>query len=224
MSPYLSWKQIEIKNFKSEYIENYYNQGFVFGRIGKSVMDQTRSVRIDLKNFQLTSENKRILRKISDTTLQIEQLPYTNYTWHIGKMGKDFYDNKFGKDIFSANKIKDIMTNPAKSNFNRLFIYQSQSHEVGYAICFETDDILHYSYPFYELTPTNFKLNPNIGMGMMIKAIEYGMETNKKYIYLGSAQRPTDKYKLQFSGIEWFDGELWQNDLEKLKIILQSMR
>ena len=79
--------------------------------------------------------------------------------------------------------------------------------------------MLHYSYPFYNLEPKNLK--PNLGMSMMLSAIVYAKENNKKYIYLGSFQRPTDTYKLQFKGLEWFDGEKWSDDLEKLKQTLK---
>ena len=60
-------------------------------------------------------------------------------------------------------------------------------------------------------------------MGMMIRAIEHAKESRKKYIYLGSFQRPTDTYKLQFKGLEWFGGEKWSNDLEKLKKIMRGI-
>ena len=51
----------------------------------------------------------------------------------------------------------------------------------------------------------------------MIKTIVYAKEKGLKCIYLGSLQRPSDTYKLQFEGIEWFDGKGWQNDKEKAK-------
>jgi len=41
-----------------------YDHGYVFTRIGKGVMHQTRSVRVDLAKFELTSENRRVLKKV----------------------------------------------------------------------------------------------------------------------------------------------------------------
>ena len=58
-------------------------------------------------------------------------------------------------------------------------------------------------------------------MGMMLKAIQHAKDETKQYIYLGSAQRPSDKYKLQFAGLEWFDGEKWGDNLEELKKIIR---
>lgn len=58
---------------------------------------------------------------------------------------------------------------------------------------------------------------------MMLKAIVWAKENTKQYIYLGSFQRPTDIYKLQFSGLEWFDGNVWQQDTDKLKDELKTV-
>ncbi len=213
---YLSWNKKTITNFSDKNINSLYNEGYVFTRVGKGAMNQTRSVRINLDNFELTSENKRILRKTENLKLETFELPYSDYSWEIGKFGKDFYETKFGSGVFTANKIKENLTNKEKSNFNTLFTYKEGS-TTGYTICYADKDILHYSYPFYDLSsPIS-----NLGIGMMTKAIVWAKENNKKYIYLGSATGPKAKYKLQFKGLEWFDGENWREDLEELKNILK---
>jgi hypothetical protein len=57
----------------------------------------------------------------------------------------------------------------------------------------------------------------------MLKAVIYAKDGGKKYFYIGSAQRPTDVYKLQFAGLEWFDGKEWQTDAGALKKILSEI-
>ena len=218
MTDYLRWNQQTITDFSDENVNALYDKGYVFTRVNKGVMDQTRSVRIDLKKFELSSENRRILRKTEEVSFAVVPLPYTDYDWKIGKLAKDFYDTKFGEGVFSANKIKELLTDSDKSNFNRLFVYAQSSGPVGYAICTETDALLHYSYPFYDLNTAN----ANIGMGMMQKAILWAKENGKKYIYLGSFQRPGDIYKLQFSELEWFDGTQWNQSIDALKELAQT--
>lgn len=240
---YLSWNKTTITDFSDKNINNLYGEGYVFTRQGKGVMNQTRSVRIDLAQFEPSSENRRVLRKTENILLQKLAIPYAAYHWSIGKMGKDFYETKFGERTFSAQKIKELMTDPKKSNFNMLMVYETSplapllkeraAHDpsplgrgtegeglspIGYAICLETNELLHYCYPFYNIKYTI----SNIGMAMMLKAILWAQENNKKHIYLGSFQRPTDTYKLQFAGLQWFDGEKWQTNLEKLKNILKK--
>lgn len=206
---YLHWKEETVTDFSESNISHKYNDGFVFTRIDKGVMHQTRSVRIDLSKFELSSENRRILRKGENTEMKKISIPYSDYSWQIGKMAKVFYDTKAG-GAFSVNKIKELIT--TEHNFNTLLDF---SHR-GFAICYENKDTLHYCYPFYDLESAS----KDMGLVMMTKAIADAKEKGLKYVYLGSLQRPTDVYKLQFEGIEWFDGKKWSKDLEGAKKIL----
>ena len=220
MHTYLSWKQETHPNLTKKQITDKYNKGFVFTRRGKGSLDQTRSLRIDLRLFHLTSENRRILRKTEGIKLTKHTIPYKNYDWKIGKCAKDFYEKKFGKGTFSANMAKLCITNTESTNFTSLLIYKTENIDVGYVICYENEQILHYSYPFYDMTHPN----KNIGIGMMTKAIEEAKKEGKTYIYLGSAQRKTDTYKLQFLGLEWFDQTYWNQDTKKLKTLLNNIQ
>ncbi len=218
MNQYLKWNEKIISDFSDASISQLYNEGYLFGRVEKGEMYQTRSLRINLSAFKLSSENRRILKKTEVVKLDSETLPYTKYHWSIGKLAKDFYETKFGAGTFSANKIKELITEPEKSNFNKLLIYSLEDEAMGYCISLENKKLIHYCYPFYILTSKS--PIPNLGLGMMLKAIVYAKEQGKQYIYLGSASRPTDTYKLQFEGLEWFDGKKWNSDLDELKKIL----
>ncbi|MDO8509844.1 MAG: hypothetical protein Q7S24_01750 [bacterium] len=216
---YLTWAEKTITDFSEANIETWYEQGFLFTRVAKGIMKQTRSVRIDLNKFAVSSENRRMLRKTENLKLDIHTLPYSEYEWTIGKLGKDFYDTKFGDKTFSANKIKELMTDPGKSNFNTLFRYSLTNQSIGYCVAYQSKNILHYCYPFYNLE----KSSKDTGLGMMIRAVIWAKEQNNKYLYLGSAQRPGDTYKFQFNGIEWFDGKKWNGDIAEIKTLLQNI-
>lgn len=208
---YLHWDEKKIDG--SDDINKLYDKGYVFTRIDKGMMHQTRSVRIDISRFNLTSENRRILRKGENIVMEIIDIPYQDYNWKIGKMAKDFYDKK-ANGAFSANKIKELIT--TKDNFNTLFKFSDNVSNAGYAISFKNNEMIHYCYPFYEIE----KSIKDMGLIMINKTINFAKENNYKYVYLGSLQRPSDVYKLQFEGIEWFDGKEWKRDLEEVKKIL----
>ncbi len=210
---YLHWKEEKISDFSDANITRLYNEGFVFTRIDKGVMHQTRSVRIDLNKFEPSSENRRVLRKIDGIEIEAVPLPYAEYHWSLGKLAKDFYETKFGVGIFSVQKIKETLTS-GSSNFNMLLKYG----DFGFAICYMSQNILHYSYPFYDMG----KSPKDMGLGMMTKALVWAKERGMHHLYLGSLQRPGDVYKLQFTGLEWFDGKEWSNDVEKVKITLKE--
>lgn len=246
MKKYLSYDQLTLSDLSENSITQKYNEGYVFTRIGKGVMYKTRSLRINLNNFEFNSENRRVLNKNSNLVLKYADLPIPldKYDWKIHSLGSKYYSTKFGKDVFSASKIKELFTNISTSNFNLSFIYllnnilrvnpfnetmlgtdyntvihnmnEDIKDPIGYCLCYMNSSILHYSYPFYDLTITK---DQNLGMGMMLKAIDYSLKNNLEYIYLGSVSTLESKYKLQFNNLEWFDIKTnsWNTDINLLK-------
>jgi len=226
MRNYSYFDKKNITGLEQGQIEELYDKGYVLTRLPE--MHQVRSLRIDLSKFELSSENRRIMRKNEDLDFFIFDLPLpANPTnWQIHALGKNFYKEKFQDVEFSASRIRQIIGSK-KSKFNSLFVYyanntlpnDSTSAEIdyvkalGFCISFKTGQILHYSYPFYQLD----SLIPNLGLGMMLKAILWAKGNGIKYIYLGSFSRPTDKYKLQFKGLEWWDKDNWSQDIQKMK-------
>ena len=120
---YLHWNETTITDFSEKNISDMYSHGFVFTRIGKGVMHQTRSVRIDLTKFELSSENRRILKRAGDLAIAAASLPFVGYDFTIGKLAKDFYEEKFGQGMMSAQKVKEVLTDKTASNFNALLRY-----------------------------------------------------------------------------------------------------
>jgi arginyl-tRNA--protein-N-Asp/Glu arginylyltransferase len=188
---YLNWDQITLSDLSAENIEEKYNQGYVFTRLGRGIMIQTRSVRISLSKFALTSENRRIIKKTEDIKSAVLPLPFKDYNYKTGKLAKDFYETKFGPGIMSAQKIKEMLTSPEKGNFNSLLVYSKETEAVGYVICYCSAKIMHYSYLFYDL----LKSPKDMGLGMMIRAIQFAKESGLKYDYLGSIQNKQGLYK-----------------------------
>lgn len=239
---YLNWSQVTVDLTDSTSIAQHYDSGFLLTRLpridGNAVMVQTRSVRVRLEDFSLSSENKRIIKLGETAKIHLvedpTELPMDLGTYQrnaqggqaIHSMGAKFYTEKFGEGTFSANALFALCTDPTRTSFNLLLRYvygwdgvsPDASVPYGYAICYQNPALVHYAYPFYDLTVSV----PTLGMGMMLKAVVWAQETGKEYVYLGSAQRPEDTYKLQFSGIEWFDGEVWQTDVGQLKDLLRA--
>lgn len=208
----------------ADLVTEYYSRGFLFGRKFAGFIYETRSLRIDLKKFSLSSENRRVLRKF-DVELKALELPIQEivYDWRIHAMGKSFYKQKFEDVDFSANKIKELITRPG--NFNQLFVFsdpalgsENEGRNIGYAICYQNSQMLHYAFPFYDLAHNT----SNLGMYMMLQSIIWAQMHGKEYVYLGGVTRPADRYKLQFAGLQWWDHEksLWNSDLELVKSYL----
>ncbi|MBD3280184.1 hypothetical protein GF389_01505 [Candidatus Dojkabacteria bacterium] len=237
---YYKTDEKDIEGLDVDEIEELYGEGYVLTRLGK--MQQTRSLRVDLDQFEENSENRRILRRSEDIEMIALPLPLpeNETNWRIHSLGKTFYSEKFDDVKFSANKIREMILTD-KLRFNTLLAYYKNNalpntlpaetidhtNTLGYAICFKTESLLHYSFPFYDL---KYDGSASLGMSMMLKAILWAKKQGLKYIYLGSYTRPADRYKLQFKGLEWWnpqstetsetseeDGQSWDTDLDKLK-------
>ena len=197
-------------------IVELYNRGFVLTRKKLGLMQKIRSLRIDLKEFELSSENRRICRINEGVSLVVLDIPLKdNYDWKIHAMGAKFYKERFGDNIMSANRIKSIVKD-ADCSFNSIIKFSDKDVVVGYAICFIYGKIVHYAYPFYE----PYYISKSLGIGMMTKSIEYFKDKGFDYIYLGSVYDRESLYKLQFKGGEWFDKDHWVKDLNILKKML----
>lgn len=225
-APYHFFNEIALDPTLSDSLEQKYDEGYVFTRLGPHSMRQVRSVRVPIGSFKLSSENRRILKNYSSLAVHYKALPYANYHWTIGKIAVDFYKAKAGARAMSAQKIKTLFVSPHES-MNGVFIYQWEQEErpLGYCLLFSSAHMLHYAYPFYHLLRARALAFPSLGMAMMLRAILWAQEKNMDYVYLGSIQDKRSLYKFQFKGVEWFNGKKWQQGKpEKSQIQISKLK
>lgn len=211
--PYCVYGKLE----KDDSLDEVYEQGFLPSRKELNLFYLARSTRINLSEFSPTSENRRILRKTEYLDFEIIDLNKFEYHYSIGKMGKDFYDKR-GGGKFSAYKIKWLFTSGSCSHVIRFTDDYSESKVAGYCLVNRTENILHYAYPFYDLD----YLDKNAGIGMMTRSVQEAKKARLRYCYLGTCYTKSSLYKTQFEGFEYFDGEKWVGDVEKLKKLVRD--
>jgi len=192
-------ESIKNEDLTQDQVSINYSLGNKFNRIAKGNFSKDNVVRINLSKFSISSENRRILNKFNQVEITIESIPLEKYNWAIPKLYHDFYFNKFGKKIFSVNRVKDILN--GSLNFNSLLNFSFQGQIYGYCIIYINSELIHYSYPVYNLE----LINTNFGIYMLTKSIIWAKENGLKYIYLGGYS----KYKLQFKGVEVFQNNIW---------------
>lgn len=170
-----------------------------------------QSLRVDLSKFELSSENRRVLKKADQFEHEIalkEDFAYDPIT--VGKFCKDYFDEKFGTGVMSVSRIKRIFSAPMTTH---VWKYHRGGERVGYVTCFINDELFNYTFAFYDLK----YYKENLGIRMMLDAVIWVKENGKKYIYLGSVRDASGLYKTQFKGWEFWDGERWSGDKEQLK-------
>jgi arginyl-tRNA--protein-N-Asp/Glu arginylyltransferase len=176
-----------------------------------------RQVRIDLKKFECSSENRRILRKgqgLSPTLLTKTKFDYTSTRRDFFKT---YADIKFGKDVMSFERL-DLLFEGAITSHVLVFTDPNSGQEVGTVTLYlQPNRLAYYYYAFYDL---NY-YSRNLGMYMMTFAVQYFAELGYDYLYLGSCYLENALYKTQFSGSEFFNGVRWSDNLKELKYIIK---
>lgn len=213
--------QIYLKREENDDLDKIFSMGFLPSRMKLYLFYLARSLRVSLDRFKLSSENRRILRKTEDINLEVVDLKDFKYHYSIGKLASDFYKKRFGKGVMSAYRIKWLLTSGACTHVIICTDKSKGGKIIGYCPSVMTSNLLHYAYPFYDL---NY-LNKNVGMGMMLKAALFAKDKDLKFVYLGTVYTKTSLYKVQFSGVEYFSGSGWSDDVSKLKeLILKGIK
>lgn len=211
--PYQVWLLKE----EADTVEKIYDSGFLPMRNLKCVYYLSRSVRVNLSAFELSTENRRILRKTENFEANLVPLLEFEYSPQIQKMCLEYAKLKFGEKVFSSQSVKNIFQGDI---YNHIFVFKeiSTQRKIGFAVCFILGDIIQYAHSFYD---TRF-INENLGARMMLEVVDWAKRNGKKFIYLGTCYEQNALYKTEFKGVEFFNGFRWSNDLEELKELVRE--
>jgi len=186
-------------------LEENYQQGFLPQRNSKTsfYQDENFSSRVSLNSFQLSSENRRILKKTQDFTYQKISLSEFNYTGIIQKQILNWV-KELGW-VFPASSIKTVFTNHI---FNYLYIWYDQNQQVcAYSICYQDKNFSHIAYVFYN----PIYAHNDLPIRLSLEVIADSLEQKLKYCYLGRFNPETKLgfYKRNFSGFQYFTQGAW---------------
>lgn len=212
--PYQIWLLKE----ENDDLGKIYESGFLPIRNMLNIFYLSRNIRVDLSSFETSSENRRILKKTEDVVSEFVLLKDFKYTPEIQKLCKEYAEKRLGKDVFPVAAVRNVFE---KKVYNSVFVFKEKESgkEIGYAVCFEGKDFLQYTHSFYDL---NY-LDQNLGARMMLEAILWAKEKNKKYIYLGTCYEEKAMYKTEFKGVEFFNGFTWSSNLNELKALVNRV-
>ncbi len=210
--PYQVWLLKE----EGDDINKIYDNGFLPIRSLPSVYYLCRSVRVDLAQFELSSENRRILKKTEGIFASLVSLSQFNYSVEVQKLCHNYAEKRLGKDIFPVPAIKSVFSGGV---YNQVLVFKSnEGKEVGYAVCFVNQNLIQYAHAFYDL---NF-LSENLGARMMLEAVNLAKENHRKYIYLGTCYEKSALYKTEFKGVEFFNGFSWSKNIDELNTLIKG--
>jgi hypothetical protein len=177
-----------------------------------------RNLRVDLARYAPSSENRRVLRKGSE--MQAALVPRAEFLLTPGRRAfcRRYIDQKFGPGGMSDERLDSLFSSPVTTH---VLVFREGTAEIGYATLYlERERMAFYYYAFYALDHANRSL----GMLMMTTAVDLFARRGFGHLYLGSCYAESALYKTQFSGMEFFNGYRWSENLAELKFILRRQQ
>jgi len=211
--PYAIWAVPEAGEKPSD----IFNAGFLPSSRQLDRFYLCRQIRVNLAQFQPSSENRRILRKGAGIRVDLMPRQDFDYTRARREFFKQYADAKFGKDVMTYERLDSLFSTPIISHL-LVFTDTLTGAEIGVATLYvEEPALAYYYYAFYDLNYANRSL----GMFMMTSATVLLAEHRFHKLYLGTCYSENALYKTQFAGAEFFNGFRWSDNLEELKFIVR---
>ena len=206
-----------IKEHQQE-LPEIYAKGFLPYSNNIALAEETyylaRSLRVDLKDFKESSENRRVARKIEALSPSYKVIPIEDFNVDNSDFKSycvDFAAKRFSEPI-SNERLNYILH--AKS-ISHIFQFEIDNKTVGYVICIIEQGCLHYWFAFFDLDQPAFSL----GKWMMFSVIKWAYDQKLEHVYLGTCYGEKSLYKVRdFKGLSYFDGNQWVSDIKSLKI------
>jgi arginyl-tRNA--protein-N-Asp/Glu arginylyltransferase len=210
--PYAIWAFPEM----GEEPHLFFEKGFLPSSKNLDRFYLCRSVRVALREFSPSSENRRVMRKCANITFELVRREQFVFTEPWREFCLTYADIKFGKEVMTSERLDNLMNSRITSHL-LLFRDQAANKEVGLITLYlEPPHVAQYYYAFYDL---NY-YRQNLGMFMMTAAVDYFAKEKFDHIYLGSCYSQNALYKTQFAGAEFFNGACWSRKLEELKYLI----
>lgn len=177
-----------------------------------------RSLRVDLERFKETSENRRVIKKISILDPSFRKIPIDEFDIDDADFQDfcfDFAGKRFSEPL-SRERLKYILKTKSISD---IFEFSLGDKQVGYVIAIIEGEMLHYWFAFFDLNYPEYSL----GKFMMYSVINWSHQNGLKYVYLGTSYGEKSLYKVRdFKGLSFFDGNQWKADMKSLKLKCKS--
>jgi len=176
-----------------------------------SIFYNARNARVVLKEFTLTSENRRIAKKFDGqfTKVRIPASEFTAdeafYTFVL-----TYFKERLGPRVMPRQRLELLF---ATGLITAIVKYQSGEKTVGYVLEVEDGTMRHYWYSAYDVTLAR----QSLGLWLMLDCIRDAKESGFEYYYLGTVYGEKALYKTNFEPLEWWDGKQWSKDIKLLK-------
>jgi hypothetical protein len=154
---------------------------------------QSQSCRINSQKVSLSQKRRKILSFLNYEIFEYEHIKNEVDEFYYEYIESKMFDSKKTYNFYSKNPSLKVMRITYKDkivSYVRFKIFDS---------C-----ILLYDYSYDLKLP---KLSLGICSFLMVS--EYGKKLNKNYVYIFESYKNYFPYKLEITGVEYFEGEYW---------------
>jgi leucyl-tRNA---protein transferase len=205
-------------------LDTIYAKGFLpysaNSSIEPEVFYMARSLRVEIADFQDSSENRRVSRLIEPLGIQLKVLPKSDFDLHsvaFRDLSSKYIAERIGDDNMSEERWDYILSRETGSHF---FVFESAERPYGYVLAAITEQSVQYWFALFD---TAFMRSHSLGKYMMWAVIDWAKQNQKDYVYLGTAYKPAALYKIRdHKGLSFFDGNSWNKDIKLLKNLCET--
>ena len=193
---------------------NFFESGFLPSTRELDRFYLARQIRVRLKDFEPSSENRRILRKGGGLTWKLLKREEFTLTEGRAAFCKQYADARFGAEVMSEERLRTLFSSPVATH---IMVFSDGEKEVGYVVLYlERPRVAFYYYSFYDLS----LFEKSLGLFLMTSAVQHFASDGFDYLYLGTCYSERALYKTQFRGFEFFNGFKWSANLDELKFLV----
>jgi hypothetical protein len=210
--PYAVWGFLE----PGETPADAFAAGFLPGTAAVDRFYLVRQLRVPLKEWKATSENRRVLRKGSSLTCAL--IPRAEFEFSAQRRAAwlAYSAERFGPGVMSGERLDRLMAGRVISHVLQ-FTDGATGAEAGTVLLYlQAPRIAFYYFAFYPFSPET----RHVGMAMMTRAVEWFAAAGYDHLHLGTCYTERALYKTQFEPVEFFNGFRWSRNREELKRLL----
>ncbi len=175
-----------------------------------------RSLRIHLQTLELSSENRRVLRKYEEAKVKLKLHPILDFSWQ--SEDTDFcltYANERFSTSFTADRLDRIRQHQHLTHYLEIHI-DGERQALIFLHCGSQG--WHYWFAFFCLDTTR-----PLGKYAMLRSAQLADERGLSHLYIGTCYGSHSLYKVRdFKSISFYDGSEWCTDKKKLKAWCKS--
>lgn len=215
--PYVVWGFLE----PGESVADAFAAGFLPASPTLDRFYLVRHLRLPLSRWKPSSENRRILRKSDGMRARVVPLAEFDIPPARQEAWLHFASERFGPGVFPPERLARLL---AGGVITHVMHFEEDGPdgvptELGSVLLHViAPRLAYYYYAFYDLT----QRSRNLGMILMTRAAEWFAREGFGHLYVGTCVTGKAGYKLQFEGMEFFNGLGWSHDMAELRHLLDT--